>query len=217
MSNKKLVAVMVAVLALTAVAASSASAAVETKAAEWYTGATLPGTTLAGDLAVTATGTLTLAGTIGGTGVGINAPELECVGCQITNAEVTSKAGKIAIARGQIRLKNVSVEAPANCTAQGINADGSLEALGTITSRPLVIHADWRDTNTANKKNFAQFLPVTGSIFFSVHIAGTICGLAGNYNSLVRCSANQSTTQKSRRRPRKRSSTPKSSPQPVQP
>ncbi len=181
MSIKKLVAVMVAVVALTAVAASSASAAVETKAAEWYTGAS-PGTTLAGDLAATLTGEGTLESKVAETPVALKSTELECVGCQITNAEVTSKAGKVAIGKGQIRFKNVVVETPANCTAQGINADGTFEAVGTITTRPLVIHADFMDTNTGNQKDFAQFLPVTGSIFAGVHLAGTSCGVAGNYN-----------------------------------
>jgi hypothetical protein len=66
MSVKRFASALVVAFALSAIAVSSASAAVNTVAAEWYTGAA-PGVTLAGDTAVTAElpseGKFTLAGT----------------------------------------------------------------------------------------------------------------------------------------------------------
>jgi len=194
MSIKKLGAVLVAVLALTAIVVSSASAAVATERAEWYTGAA-PGTTLKEkeDLPVTlelpAATTTTLVGVIAGAPVEISSNLISCVGCNITNEVVTEKAGAAAIAKGKITFSNVTVLKPANCTAAGINADGTIEETGMITTRPLVVHADFMDTSKGGageppvtKHAFAQFLPQTGGIFAGVKLAGAACGVAGNFN-----------------------------------
>jgi hypothetical protein len=185
MSIKKSGAVLVAVLALTAIVGSSASAAVETKPAEWYTGAS-PGTTLAGDLAVTAklpAGTkVTLVTTIAGLPVEISSEEIGCIECKITNEEVTGKAGKVAVGDGRITFSKVKLTKPANCTIQGINADGTVEGVEMLTTRPLKIHADWMDTDTANLHDFQQFSPKSGTAFAAFKISGAACGVAGNFN-----------------------------------
>jgi hypothetical protein len=188
MSMKKLGAVLVAVLALTAIVVSSASAAVVTERAEWYTGAA-PGTTLKEkeDVPVTLElpkeTTATLVGNVAGTPVELSSNLISCVGCNITNEAVTEKAGAAAIAKGKITFSNVKVTKPANCDAQGINADGTLEEVEMITTRPLVVHADFMDKESpANSHAFAEFRPQSGGVFAGVKLTGPACGVAGNFN-----------------------------------
>ena len=187
MSIKKLGAVLVAALALAAIGASSASAAVETHAVQWYTGTTAAGvTTLTGDTAVTArsNGVAHLTGILNGQEYDLSTEEIECVGCQITNEEVTGKAGKVAIGKGQIMFKNVQMTkpGPGKCTVNGITSGGESEAAGTVTTRPLTVHADWMDANAANQHGFVQFLLQSGTVFVSLQIAGPECPLAGKFN-----------------------------------
>ena len=182
MSVKKLALGFVVVFASSAIAASSAVAAVQTQAAEWYTGAA-PGVTLVGDTAVTAElpseGKFTLAGTIGGVAVEVRATGVECVGCQITNEEVTEKAGKVAIADGQFRFNGVTVVNPAGCVVHTAGVAGN----GTILTKPLKIHADWMDTNAANQHAFLSIFPTTGAVFASLQFTDNpVCPIAGAFN-----------------------------------
>jgi len=185
MSIKKLGAVLVAALALAAIGASSASAAVETHAVQWYTGTTAAGvTTLTGDTAVTArsNGVAHLTGELNGQAYDLSTEEIECVGCNITNEEVTGKAGKVAIGKGQIMFKNVKVTKPEKCTVNGVTSGGASEAEGTVTTRALTVHADWMDTNAANQRDFVQFLPQTGTVFAGLQFVGAECPIAGKFN-----------------------------------
>jgi hypothetical protein len=180
MSIKKFGAALVAVLALTAIAASSASATVSTTAAQWYTGAS-PGTTLAGETAVTGSpsGTTTLEGEIAGKKVKLSTSTFNCVGCKIKNSAVeTAGTATIATGEGQIEYTGVTVVEPTVCTVHTAGVAGD----GTIITKPLKIHGDWMDTNTENKHAFLQFIPKTGSVFASLEFTGTNCPIAGPDN-----------------------------------
>jgi hypothetical protein len=183
MSLKKLGAVMVAVLAIGAIVASSASAAVSTSAAQWYTG-TGTGTTLAGEQAITASiGTnsevgakFVLKSTIAGKTVELNATGVECVGCKISNAEVTSTAGKVAIGKGKIKFSGVTAVKPTGCTVRNKTETGTA---GVIETNALEVHADWMESTTA----FQQFFPESGTTFATVYLGGGECeAIEGPYN-----------------------------------
>jgi hypothetical protein len=185
MSLKKLSAVVFAVLAISAVMASSAFAAAETKAGEWYTGAS-PGTTLAGS--VTATATVgehpvigkkgQLNGTIAGQPVKITSTGISCVECKIENKEVTSKAGKVAFGTGKIQFTGVTADEPTGCT---VSSEGNV--VGEILTRKLVIHGDW--AVAGSEKVFVQFIPEAGATaaFAQLKLKGGQCeAIEGPYN-----------------------------------
>jgi hypothetical protein len=164
MSLKKFGAVLVAMLAIGAVVASSASAAVSTTRAEWYTGAS-PGTTLPVGTdepiklamaehngAVSSTFNVTILGVP----VELTATALSCSSCNITNKEVTKQAGAIAYGTGTVTFENVTVKKPGNCEVLGETG-----VKGYIPTKLLQIHGDFMDTEAANKKAFIQFLPDT--------------------------------------------------------
>jgi hypothetical protein len=167
MSMKRISIAIVAVMAISAIAAASSSAAVKTVRAEWYTGAS-PGTTLPGGTSLTVKGTLvehptigkkaTLLTTIGGLPIDITAEEGECVECKISNKEVTSKAGAIAYGEGKLRFKKATVMEPAGCSIKGESG-----VTGEVTTKLLILHADWMDTTEANQKAFIQFIPAAGA------------------------------------------------------
>ena len=179
MSIKKLGAVLMAAFALAALGASSASAAVATSPVQWYTGATAGTvTTLKEDTEVTArsSGAATLTGILNGQAYELSTSEIDCVGCKITNEEVTSKAGKVAIGKGEITFTNVNVVKPAGCTVNGITSGGASEAAGMVTTRPLTVHADWMHTESANKKGFINFFPTAGAttVFAGLQFVGEV-------------------------------------------
>jgi hypothetical protein len=190
MSIKKFGSILVVALALSAVVAASASATVSTTAVQWYTGATEAGvTTLAEktDTPVTtrlpAGGAATLTGTLNGQAYELKTEEIECLSCNITNEKVTSNTTTpVAIGKGQIKFKNVKVLTPANCTVGGIAAGEVEEAAGTVTTRPLTVHADFMDTTTTNKHDFLNFFPTTGTVFAGLNFVGTKCPIAGKFN-----------------------------------
>jgi hypothetical protein len=185
MRFRKLGGAILAVLAIGAIIASSASAVVTTEAAQWYTGAS-PGTTLAvgADQAITATiGTHPVIGAkfqlkseVGTTPIELTATDLECVGCKITNAVVTSGTTPVAMAKGKIRFVGVTADAPTGCTVRNESATGDV---AEIETKPLVVHADFMSGTAA----YQQFFPETGATFATVYLEGGNCtGIAGPYN-----------------------------------
>jgi hypothetical protein len=177
-----------AVLVGTAVLASSASAAVSTTRAEWYTGAS-PGTTLPvgtdeavslemvehpeiGKKSVFTT-------TIAGLPVKLTSTALSCSECKITNKEVTEKAGAIAYGTGTVNFENVTVSEPAGCK---VSSDTGVA--GKVTTKLLEIHADWMDTTAGNNKAFIQIRPDNGgAVFAQFKLSGGGCeAIEGSYN-----------------------------------
>jgi hypothetical protein len=182
MRRRKCAALLATTSLAIALLAGSASAVVTTEAAQWYTGSGT-GTTLAGDQALTATvGTHPTIGTkfqllaeIGATPFTLTATGLECVECKITNAEVTSRAGKVAMGKYKIKLTGVTVDTPTGCTVR----NGAGGAVGVVETKPLVIHADWMHEGKA----FLQFNLESGSSFGTVYIEGGNCaGFSGPYS-----------------------------------
>jgi hypothetical protein len=180
--RKSATAVLLA-LAVTAAFTASASGAVTTSAAQWYTGAS-PGTTLAGEQALTTSiGEYPELGkkwtwhwSFFGLTIHITVTGLECVGCKISNAEVTAKAGKIAIGRGKLKFTGVTAMAPSGCTIRNATETGTV---GVIETKPMVVHADWMNTTKA----YQQFFPETGSSFATIYIEGGGCeAIEGPYN-----------------------------------
>jgi hypothetical protein len=171
MSLKKLGAALLVALALMVVAASSASAAATTTAAKWYTG-NAPGVELAKDETLEATvanhGALgakfQLGGTILAANVEITATGVKCEACKITNGEVTSKAGNVAMGKGSLKFSGVSFAAPAGCTTPALE------------TKNLVFHGDWM----RGTENYVEFMPETGTTLATIKIEK--CAIAGTYN-----------------------------------
>lgn len=185
MSLRKLGTVLVAVLALSALSASSAFGAIATEAAKWYTGSTEAGVKeLTETKAITAKvgshpvigSKFELNGTIGTNNVPLKltATGLECSGCTIKNAEVTGKAGKVAVGEGKIKFTSVTVDEPVNCTVSDENG-----VAGQVITKALTVHADWMHEGKA----YQNFFPTTGTVFATLKLAGTGCSaIAGSYN-----------------------------------
>ncbi len=185
MSLRKLGAVLIAVIALSAIAVSSASAAATTTAAQWYTKATPSNV----ETTLTSAKTLTLSVgndsevgekfqlktelTSKNTPVTLTATKASCVGCTIENKEVTSKAGKVAYGTGKIRFENVTVSTPENCTV----AEEGGTPTGQVTTKALTVHADFMNGTTAVQ----QFFPTTGETFATFELIGSKCGVTGLY------------------------------------
>jgi hypothetical protein len=175
----------VALCALVGAMSSDASGAVTTQRAEWYTGSTASGvTTLAGDAIVAAQiGTHPSIGakfvssvSIGGVVITITATGLECVECEITNSEVTEKAGAAAIGKGKLKFTGVTISTPSGCIVRNGSASG---AVGVVETKPLVIHADWVEES----KNFEQWMPQSGTALWTVYLEGGSCAaITGAYN-----------------------------------
>jgi hypothetical protein len=187
MRLRQLTLTVVAMLAIGAVSAGSALAAVETKAGEWYTGATAGGvTTLAGSQAIT-TEIAEHPGiglkvekkvVIAGLPIRVLATGFTCVECKIENKEVTSKAGKVAYGTGRLNLTGATVVEPTGCT---ISSETGVKE--QVLTKPMVMHGDWVDTNTSNKHPFLQFIPASGTTFWQIRIGGGECAsIAGSYN-----------------------------------
>jgi hypothetical protein len=172
-------AIVVAALVASAILATSSSAAVETVRAEFYKGPS-PGSTLQEELSVTASlathpvigKKATFAFMIGGTAFDLVAEEVECVECKFLNNEVTGKPG-IAYGEGRLKFKKASVIAPENCAVKGETGT----SVGEIITKPLVMHADFMDTNGANQKAFIQYIPKAGAgtTFAELSLSGTGC------------------------------------------
>jgi hypothetical protein len=199
MSLKKLGAAMLAVLALSAVVASSASAKVETVPAQWYTGTTAAGVTtlpVGTSQPVTATvgnhleiGTKgRLKGTIGEKAIEITSTGIECVECKIENkaAVTTGKPNVVAYGTGKIRFTGVSVDSPKSCKVTSEEKDKSGNPIeGQILTKSLVIHGDFMDNEVpTNQHAFIQFLPAEAkTIFAQFTLEGGECeAISGPYN-----------------------------------
>ena len=176
MGIKSFGAVVIAALAIGAASASSASATLTTTAAEWYTGPTQTGvTTLSADRMLTASiaehspigKKFELTGVIGGTAITLTATGLEGSGCEITNMEVTSKAGNVAVGKGKLVLTGVTEDVPSPCTVVG----------GKITTQALTFHADWMHEG----KWFLHFFPTAGTTFAGFEISGVPPCPAGSF------------------------------------
>jgi hypothetical protein len=187
MRFRKLGGAILAVLAIGAIIASSASAAVTTEAAQWYTG-TGSGTTLpvGTDQAITASiGTHPVIGAkfqlkseVGTTPIELTATTVKCEGCKITNAVVTSGTTPVAMGKGKIRFEGVTADAPTGCTVRNETATGEA---GVIETKPLVVHADFMSGTTA----YQQFFPEAGATtnFATIFLGGGNCsGIEGPYN-----------------------------------
>ena len=175
---KKFGTILFAVLVIGAVAASSAFATVETKAAQWYTGPSAASqTTLVGSQPVTAEVDVegTLETEIGGLKVKLKSKKFSCRSCTIENKVVGTGAGVIASGTGKITFEEVSVVEPANCTVSDSAEEGG--TLGMVSTKQLNIHGDWMDTNTANKHAFIAFVPAAGATttFAQFVLGGTGC------------------------------------------
>lgn len=175
----KLAAGFAVALALSAVGAGSASAAAVTEPAEWYIGAS-PGSTLTEDRTLTAAvaaGTsFTLHGTVSATGVDLTMSGLECVGCKITNAPVTEKAGAVAMGKGTLKFTGVTADLPTGCTVRNGSSTG---AVGVIETKPLILHADWMHEG----KWFQHWFPASGTVIATIWLEGGNCApIAGAYN-----------------------------------
>jgi hypothetical protein len=111
MSLKRLSLMIVAVLALTAVVATSANAAVSTTAAKWFkNGTALEETGAAIQGEKTESGILR--SEFGTTPIELQSTKFSCSGCTIFNKAVTSKAGAVAAGSGKIVFEEVTVLKP---------------------------------------------------------------------------------------------------------
>jgi hypothetical protein len=178
MSLKRLSLMIVAVLALTAVVATSANAAVSTTAAQWFkngTALTETGVAIQGE----ATEDFVFISEIGSTRIELRAMKISCSGCTIFNKAITSKAGAVATGSGKIVFEEVTVLKPSGCTVTGETG-----IAGVVATKTLSIHGDWMDTNTENKKAFIQFLPPAESTTFAqFELSGGECaGISGKRN-----------------------------------
>jgi hypothetical protein len=177
MRVKKLMAAMLAVLALGALAvAGNASAAIGTEASQWYSGTTAAGVsavsgaqTIKAKMGTTAgIGTVfKLTANIGGTPLEFTATGLECVGCIIANEAVTGKTEPVATGKGTIKFTGVTVMTPTGCTVR--NGEGG--TIGVVETKPLTVHADFMHEGKA----FQQWFPTTNSTFATLFIEGGGC------------------------------------------
>ncbi|HEY2477277.1 MAG TPA: hypothetical protein VGI17_00940 [Solirubrobacterales bacterium] len=168
MGIKKLGLALVAALAIGAVISSSASAAVETQDANFRVG----GVVLTGSKTVTGSAVTNgvLESEIGTTKIKLQSTAFSCETCTIENKEITEMAGADAYGEGKIVFENVTVLEPANCTVTGETG-----VLGKVPTKPLKIHGDFMDTNTANQHGFVQFIPLSGGTFAQFTLGGTGC------------------------------------------
>ena len=180
--------VVVALLLIGAVTASSSSAALETKAAEWYTGAS-PGATLAEQLPVVTKiaehpslgAKISISLNLFFEPLQMTATGINCIGCIIENREATSKSGKVAYGRGKLEFTGMTVDEPSGCTVSSQSG-----VANTIITKELTFHGDWMDTNAANQKAFIDFFPSVPSTFFQFKLAGsgpTCESVAGTWNT----------------------------------
>ncbi len=169
MNLKKLGAALLAVTALAAIAANSATAAGnwEEPGSAWYTGAS-PGTKLTGTKAVTskALTTLSLRSVISGKALKLNATGLSCVSCLIENS------GTNAIEKGELELTGVSLiePDPAVCSSTA-----------NIRTKPLKVTVGMKSGTTTITT--LKYEPQAGatSTFATVTITGTSCAVSGTY------------------------------------
>jgi hypothetical protein len=162
MSLKKLGIALVAVFAMAAIVANSASAAFTTGHSRWLDSS---GNTLT-EAPVTCSnvGTFTLLSTIAGSEVELTAGKLACS----SNAKIAttgSGASQMAVDSGTLVFSEVTVMKPLGCTV----------AESTITTEPLSTNLEMEGTAVYDK-----FVPTSGEKFAVVKIRK--CAAEGNYN-----------------------------------
>lgn len=193
MSLKKICAALLAVLAISALAVSSASAVEETPTttrAEWYVGTT---ETNVATLAETKTkeikakvaespviGNKFLLVSEVGTGptkIELTATGIECVSCTIENKPITEKAGAAAFATGKLKFTGVTAMLPTTCTVSDENGLNP----GTVTTKQLNVHADLM---ASGERAIQQFIPTAGvsKSFAAFTLEGASCPVAGLYS-----------------------------------
>jgi hypothetical protein len=161
MSLKKLGAGIFAVLAISAVMASSAFAAPTTGNSQWYiNGSKLAsGSSETVTCAKTGTEPITLASTVAGAAVKLTATGVECVESKIT------QNGTMAEDSGKLRFTGVTVDEPAGCST-----------VATLTTEALKTHLEMDGTTTYDK-----FEPAAGETEKFVTIKLTKCAAEGSY------------------------------------
>lgn len=184
MSSRRIGAALMVVLAISAAVASSAYATATTEARKWFTGATEGSTTeLTAAQKVTASigvnpeigSKFLVKSEIGSPSIPIEKTStgIECVGCQIENKEVTSKAGKVAFGTGKVKLTGVTMMTPSTC---GVADEGGVP--GQWLSKAVNIHADLMQ----GTKHYVQFIPVSGEVFVTFELTGEKCPISGLYS-----------------------------------
>jgi hypothetical protein len=158
MSRKKLGSMLVvAALALGSLMAASAFASPTETTGSWK----VEGTTLSGSAAVSChvkSGTsITLAGSLGGANVKLNATGVECVESTIFNE------GGFARDAGKLKFTGVTVVEPAGC-----------KTTASLSTKALKTQLFMEGTTTYDK-----FAPASGETFISIPI--TECGAEGSY------------------------------------
>jgi hypothetical protein len=167
MKLKKFGTVMVAILAIGAVMASSAFATATTTAQPWTVGSS--GTKLESGktktVTASASGATTFKSTVSGTTLELSSSNISCVECVITG-------GSSALGSGKIKYSEVKVLSPSTCKVSG----------ETITTNQLNVEADYMEGESALQK----FVPAAGSsaAFATIKLErGTgACAIAGSYN-----------------------------------
>ena len=159
MNLKKLGTVPVVVLAVCALAVSSASAAAATEDVTW----TVEGTTISSPAGVSATGSGGFTTTVGTTPIEFNTGGVNCLFCTIENS------GGTAIGKGSLEFTSVTVKTPATCKVNG----------GKVTTVPLKFKVDYM----IGTSSYILFEPMTGTQFGEVKLEkGTgACAISGSY------------------------------------
>jgi hypothetical protein len=161
MNLKKLGMALIVALAFSAVIASSAFAAAETKDTTWSVGTA--GTVLAGSETISASGSNELVWTIGSTQFRMKSTGLECLECKIENT------GGTAVGTGKLKFTGVTFTTPATCKVNG----------GAITTLAVRFTPDWMIGAT----DYVKFEPNSGTTFATVKVeSGTgSCSISGSY------------------------------------
>jgi len=164
MKLKKLGMALFVVLALGAIAVSSASAAAVTEDQTW----TIEGVTLSGSESVTSTGSGTLVTKVGTTPLELESTGINCVSCTISNS------GGSAVGSGSLEFTGVKVKTPATCAAR--NPGGTV---GIIKTTPLNVKADYM----IGTSNYILFTPATPSLFTELELlkGSGGCAISGKY------------------------------------
>jgi hypothetical protein len=167
MRLKKLGTALVVVLALGAIAVSSASAAAVTEDQTW----TIEGVTLSGSESVSSSGAGELKTTVGTTPLKLSeATGINCLSCTISNS------GGSAVGSGSLEFTGVTVETPATCAATNVGSTLN----GVIRTKALEVKADYM-IGTAD---YILFKPATGTLFAEIELmkGSGGCPISGPYN-----------------------------------
>lgn len=158
----KTVGALAAILALSAVLSSNASAFEVTPTA-WYTGA-YPGTKLVGTEAATLAGNgeFRLYGAISGAPIVIRGRKTECVGCVIENS------GSSAVIKGRLKVTELSMEGIGDCSIQNTFIE-TKPLVGTVASGP----PSWTLA--------FRWMPQSGETWAAIEVGGVLCPVSNLY------------------------------------